>query len=187
MSRAPEIMAESEKKFRKHDRHSRPVEETVKHLSNSLFYKSIANVPDTHVEFMKSIFGSEVPPDNPFLELSDFEKPLAAAIPDYVWRKGLAVNWWNNPICGNPLCKDKDSFLKFKRCSKCLLEAYCSQTCQKADWKRHKPLCCNLKRPLEGDPYAPVVCKLKDTDKPGVKVVDKDAANGGVYAPPGWG
>ncbi|KAJ7754492.1 hypothetical protein B0H16DRAFT_1542561 [Mycena metata] len=38
-------------------------------------------------------------------------------------------------------CAKTDDEQSFKRCSKCQIATYCSQDCQKADWKSHKTLC----------------------------------------------
>ena len=39
-------------------------------------------------------------------------------------------------------CGSSSSSSRLRRCSACRLVAYCSVTCQKADWKLHKPVCC---------------------------------------------
>ena len=47
--------------------------------------------------------------------------------------------------CSLPLCiKEEEAPLAFKWCSKCKIPVYCSQECQKADWKQHKHLCKTL-------------------------------------------
>jgi len=35
----------------------------------------------------------------------------------------------------------KDKLVKFQECSGCEYEQYCSRSCQRADWKRHKAMC----------------------------------------------
>jgi len=44
----------------------------------------------------------------------------------------------NDKKCANPTC-DKDGHL---RCTRCKKSVYCSQTCQKQDWKAHKANAC---------------------------------------------
>ena len=41
--------------------------------------------------------------------------------------------------CGNPLCTATQGADRV--CSVCRSARYCSKSCQKADWKKHKPLC----------------------------------------------
>jgi len=39
-------------------------------------------------------------------------------------------------------CKKKaDEVKKLKKCATCLKTRYCSQECQRADWKNHKNVC----------------------------------------------
>ena len=53
--------------------------------------------------------------------------------------------------CGNPECsKVETKHKEFKRCSSCKVKCYCSENCQRANWKIHKIVCIdklsNLKR-----------------------------------------
>ena len=43
--------------------------------------------------------------------------------------------------CCLPGCKVKSSDHKLKLCARCRTVMYCSSTCQRADWKRHKSVC----------------------------------------------
>ena len=45
--------------------------------------------------------------------------------------------------CWNPLCTRDISIqgITFSKCAACKLAQYCSRECQKADWKRHRPIC----------------------------------------------
>ena len=36
------------------------------------------------------------------------------------------------------------------RCSGCYITHYCGSICQKKDWKRHKPLCMDIKKQISG-------------------------------------
>jgi hypothetical protein len=152
------------RRYQKSDRHADTLKLTEKVLSNASFYRSIQNIPDAEIAFFKSTVGPDVPPDNPFAQFTVLDEPYCYIVPDYVMRKSLAFNRWNNPLCG--WCKIKEEKLRFYRCSKCLLEAYCSGKCQKADWPRHKHRCCNTKLHFDPkDPYAPVFMKLSDKQK----------------------
>jgi hypothetical protein len=47
-------------------------------------------------------------------------------------------------MCGNVSCTNSDVTSDLKRCSVCRCVEYCSQKCQKLDWKaRHKEICKN--------------------------------------------
>eukprot|EP01006_Ploeotia_vitrea_P063015 TRINITY_DN84803_c0_g1_i1.p1 TRINITY_DN84803_c0_g1~~TRINITY_DN84803_c0_g1_i1.p1 ORF type:complete len:186 (-),score=2.26 TRINITY_DN84803_c0_g1_i1:169-699(-) len=41
------------------------------------------------------------------------------------------------PTCDNPRCENEGSL----RCSKCKVARYCSQECQRTEWKKHKKQC----------------------------------------------
>ncbi|KAK0451220.1 uncharacterized protein EV420DRAFT_1561559, partial [Desarmillaria tabescens] len=68
-----------------------------------------------------------------------------------LWMKDDVWNWANEhpdakeatfKKCGKPSCGLKETrAAEFQRCSSCHLVSYCSQACQKDDWKRHKPDC----------------------------------------------
>ncbi|KAK0479903.1 hypothetical protein EDD18DRAFT_1111601 [Armillaria luteobubalina] len=68
-----------------------------------------------------------------------------------LWMNDDVWNWADNhpeakeatfKICAKPSCTLKETrAAEFQRCSSCHLVSYCSQACQKADWKRHKPDC----------------------------------------------
>lgn len=51
-------------------------------------------------------------------------------------RKDLKRNEFN-VLCFNGSCRERGT----NRCSKCLQAWYCSQDCQRAAWKTHKPKC----------------------------------------------
>ncbi|KAI1788364.1 hypothetical protein LXA43DRAFT_1025509 [Ganoderma leucocontextum] len=54
----------------------------------------------------------------------------------------------DNIACGNVNCLRLQNSLKdLSKCSACKAVLYCSQACQKADWKRHRKYC----RRIEGD------------------------------------
>lgn len=42
------------------------------------------------------------------------------------------------PLCNSTVC---GSFAADLKCARCQGVFYCNQTCQKADWRRHKPYC----------------------------------------------
>ena len=45
-------------------------------------------------------------------------------------------------ICANPICEEQDrEDRKLFKCTACLFVKYCSQECQRLDWKRHKRYC----------------------------------------------
>lgn len=47
--------------------------------------------------------------------------------------------------CAYPGCTNvagpSEAALPLMRCARCRVPGYCSTTCQRADWKRHKPAC----------------------------------------------
>ena len=44
--------------------------------------------------------------------------------------------------CAHPACgKRETSRSEFKKCARCKVAVYCTQDCQKAHWKTHKPSC----------------------------------------------
>jgi hypothetical protein len=47
----------------------------------------------------------------------------------------------NNHVCANASCVAIISTVDVQRCSKCKLVTYCGRSCQKLDWKMHKPNC----------------------------------------------
>lgn len=55
--------------------------------------------------------------------------------------------------CQNPRCAivkyPNDDSVKLRYCSACGVANYCSAECQKADWRRHKQVCENLKTSRE--------------------------------------
>ncbi|KAF7341828.1 hypothetical protein MSAN_02038000 [Mycena sanguinolenta] len=84
----------------------------------------------------------------------DFNGPNEAH--DYLW---VAQDLWMAPdvwdwvnedpagaailkSCSRPECDVKEAeATQFKRCAACRAVVYCGSTCQKGDWKRHKPEC----------------------------------------------
>lgn len=57
-------------------------------------------------------------------------------------RGELRTNFRGKSLCGNADCEQKESLdRRFKICSGCKLERYCSEACQKHAWKTHKNLC----------------------------------------------
>lgn len=48
--------------------------------------------------------------------------------------------------CDHPPCFVAGEHSEFKRCSACKHVYYCSGTCQKQDWGRHKPDCLKLRK-----------------------------------------
>ncbi|KAL0571211.1 hypothetical protein V5O48_010748 [Marasmius crinis-equi] len=57
--------------------------------------------------------------------------------------RGATVHYFD-PICAYPSCPNRAALTldhKFKRCSGCRTEIYCSIRCQKGDWPEHKTRC----------------------------------------------
>ena len=52
---------------------------------------------------------------------------------------GMFTNKQRLKVCAWDLCESNASFL-FK-CGRCFLTGYCSQSCQRNDWKKHKQVC----------------------------------------------
>jgi hypothetical protein len=62
-------------------------------------------------------------------------------------REAVATKHTAIPLapCANPSCNEYEKEVKeFQRCSRCRKVAYCSQKCQKENWKSHKKLCTNM-------------------------------------------
>jgi hypothetical protein len=50
--------------------------------------------------------------------------------------------------CYNPACPHQDyTTVKFMKCGKCLVAAYCGVQCQRHDWKKHKTECDDMAQP----------------------------------------
>ncbi|KAJ7682295.1 hypothetical protein DFH06DRAFT_1160769 [Mycena polygramma] len=47
-----------------------------------------------------------------------------------------------------------------RKCSRCQIASYCSSECQRADWKRHKLICIDIKGDLEGRDIEKEVLKV---------------------------
>ncbi|KAJ7452748.1 hypothetical protein B0H11DRAFT_283446 [Mycena galericulata] len=68
-----------------------------------------------------------------------------------LWTETRAWNWITSDatinrellrICSHPDCSAQETkTTQFKRCGRCRQGSYCSQTCQRGDWKRHKTEC----------------------------------------------
>jgi hypothetical protein len=56
------------------------------------------------------------------------------------------VGMGSTEVCARPSCNQMVGMpgVKLKPCAKCRLTSYCSRTCQKLDYRRHKPECTRL-------------------------------------------
>lgn len=77
-----------------------------------------------------------------------------------------ALNRWMSQICNN--CFRKNDIVLY-RCTCCGLVSYCSKTCQKAQWKRHKEYVKHLPDtpvPWEKDPHAVLLVDVSHIKDP---------------------
>eukprot|EP00656_Telonema_subtile_P024332 TRINITY_DN2643_c0_g1_i1.p2 TRINITY_DN2643_c0_g1~~TRINITY_DN2643_c0_g1_i1.p2 ORF type:complete len:142 (+),score=20.91 TRINITY_DN2643_c0_g1_i1:1016-1441(+) len=66
--------------------------------------------------------------------------PLAV-LPQEVWFSILSMlhhDWMADPIANSALCVVCSVSSGLSWCSRCKLVRYCSKSCQRSDWKRHK-------------------------------------------------
>ena len=68
-------------------------------------------------------------------------------IPTYYmeFEESIKDKFYMNKCCANCYKKHTE---EFKKCGKCKSVYYCSQICQKEDWKKHKQICSQV-RPLK--------------------------------------
>jgi hypothetical protein len=72
----------------------------------------------------------------------------AAARPEAASRGGVPARPRTTPqaqaqhcySCGKVAAEGK----RLSRCSRCQVAQYCDAACQRAHWKKHKPLCCQV-------------------------------------------
>jgi hypothetical protein len=57
--------------------------------------------------------------------------------------RALALRCCAFPLCTN-LAGASEAALRSRNCSRCMVAAYCSTACQRADWARHKRVCKQL-------------------------------------------
>jgi hypothetical protein len=143
----------------------------LKILGSKRFAKSVPNITDADVAYMKFIatrFGA--PAVNPIF--SGQSPP--SNDPDYLIRKSLALLRWMDRVCAQ--CRAKESQgAKLSSCGGCLLEFYCSAACQRNHWRsQHKGTCGRTDAPWCKDgPYNPLLWKVKPhPTNPAVMVVD---------------
>lgn len=109
-------------------------------------------LPKSEIKFVMDKIGSDTPKKD-----VPNEKELS-------WL--LSINRLTNPICNLKKCGNKQDVFALRLCSACSLTWYCSEACQKIDWKNHKQWCCQPNAERDTGYLATRTFKRKDVVAP---------------------
>ena len=131
-------------------------------LKNRHFWRSVRNIPDSHVRYIKWL---HMIYDCPTVMPLVAESKTAAddkEEEDWLIRKSLALIRWTWRSCAQ--CH-RATHPKLMMCGACRLEWYCDQTCQDAHWSKHQTIC-GKQRHLPFDPKDPSAPNFVYADDP---------------------